>query len=500
MIKNILDAVVIASIGECEVRPESFGHFKKKRTPRRKSVVAKVGNTIFSIVDKMQKIGLVIAMVPLALLGIFYAIGSWQPVTTIKPIGTPEALVKQGFTPEATQTIFREDMLAILQSASSVMPTEVRDTLEGGSQNFRLDIGDSHISVQDAMDMAKTVFHRNSEVSAEIVAMDTGLSMSGRVIRPGGSSQPFEVFQNGDDVVALLNKGAHEAMKALNPYVEASGMLQDALQECKLHRQCNNGDAASSYQTVLDPDITSPKDRTTYAKWAYLGLSKIAELNLDYLSEIEYSRRAIRQDANFAWALYNWGIALRGMGCNEEALEMFSRAVASRDRVAASHNALGEQYIMLARRASDPDPAVQARIDEAPSKAEAEFVRATKLDPLYKDALVNLAVTLEWENRHDESIEKLKTAAVLKGDVSASAHEATDIIDHPEERWNAVTRKVDEEMASYHAHSMCSGNPDMSTSVGDNCPATADDPLVPPWPDRPFDRLECVRFSRDDTP
>lgn len=276
-------------------------------------------------------------------------------------------------------------------------------------------------------------------------------------------------------------------------------MLQDALQECKLHRQCNNGDAASSYQTVLDPDVTPPKDRTIYAKWAYLGLSKIAELNLDYLSEIEYSRRALRQDANFAWARYNWAIALRGMGCNDEALEMFGRAVASHDGVAANHNALGEQYMMLARRVSDPDPAVQARIDEAAGKAQAEFVRATELDPLYKDALVNLAVTLEWENRHDESLEILKRAAVLKGDVSASAHEAADIIEYPEDRWHAVTRRVDEEMSSSHARTSCSG-PGMSTSVGDNCLAIADHPLVPPWPNRPFDPLECVRFSRDDTP
>jgi tetratricopeptide (TPR) repeat protein len=482
------------------LRLDPFGHFKGKRTPRRKSFIAKVGHTIFAIVDKTQKIGIVIAMVPLALLGIFYAIGSWRPVTTIKPIGTPDWLVKQGFTPEATQTIFREDMLAILQSASSVMPTQVRDTLEGGTQNFRLDIGDSHMSVQDAIDTAKTVFHQNSEVSAEIVAIGTGLSMSGRVIRPGGSSQPFEVFQNNDNVVELLSKGAHKAMKALNPYVEASGMLQDALQECKLHRQCNDGDAASSYQTVLDPDVTPPKDRTTYAKWAYLGLSKIAELNLDYLSEIEYSRRALRQDANFAWARYNWGIALRGMGCNDEALEMFRHAVASHDRVAANHNALGGQYMTLARRVSDPDPAVQARIDGAASKAEAEFVRATELDPLYKEALVNLAVTLEWENRHDESLEILKTAAVLKGDVGASAHEVADITEYPEERWHAVTRRVDEEMASSYEHPRCSGIPETSTSVGDNCPAIADDRRVPPWPDRPFDPLECVRFSRDDAP
>jgi hypothetical protein len=107
-------------------------------------------------------------------------------------------------------------------------------------------------------------------------------------------------------------------------------------------------------------------------------------------------------------------------------------------------------------------------------------------------------VTLEWDNRHDESLEILKRAAVLKGDVSASAHEAAGIIGYPEERWHAVTRKVDEEMGI--SNEQCSNNPGTPTSVGDNCRAIADDPPVPPWPDRPFDPLECARFSRDDAP
>jgi tetratricopeptide (TPR) repeat protein len=459
-------------------------------------------------IDNAQKIVVAVVVGMLVVLAAFYVCVSWRSSTTIEPIAVPKDFEAKGFTPDSTQKIFREDMLSILEAASSVMPTQIHDTLDGGVQNFNLSIPGTGMSVQEAINVAKALIRPDGQISAEIVREEKGLLLMGRVVRPGGAAHSFQVERQDDDLKALLADGAQEAMRSFSPFVRASASFRKALLDCQNHIACDYSVAADQYQSIIDPATSDPKDREKFGKWAYLGLSKVAEVNLDYLSEIENARQALRIDPAFGWAQYNWGVALEKMGCDNEAFVHYRKAVYDRGRVPENHNALGREYLKFARHIVQPKPSLQMKYAQMSEQAQLEFSTATWLDPQYAEAYFHLGESYEVENRHAEALTALKTAIGLGGDFTAQSFAEAAVVEYQNEEWDKVVATNDD--ASKHGaqhHPICRGNPEASVAASEHCAPSTVSPVLPPenwqvpaWPNHPFTDADCVKYSGDGWP
>jgi tetratricopeptide (TPR) repeat protein len=367
----------------------------------------------FDGMDKAQKTVIAMIVLAVAVFGVIYGYMGWRPVTIIDPIATPDDFGKKGFTAATTQRKFEENLTAILDSASSVMPTEIHEQMqEGGQQDVHLDIPGTGISLQETLATAKALVHRDGRISAEMVAEGNTLVLSGRATRPGGATGPFQATSPIDSIDEVIKKGAAAALSFYSPYVLASSALDEAQKACE-KGTCSFDAAKSDFQHVLESDSADDKK---FAPWAHLGLSKIAEDEADFQNEIEEARAATQLSPHFSWANYNWAVALEHLQCIGQAEEKYREVVKYNDRFAAGHNSLGR--LMLASAEAEPVPAQLERPSftmqtQLAHDAEIQFHAATSRDPQYAEAFVNYGVALRLQGRYEEALKALRWATVI---------------------------------------------------------------------------------------
>jgi hypothetical protein len=206
-------------------------------------VFVHVARTSYHALDRIQKVMIAAGVVTVVLLAVAYAGWGWRSVTNIDPIATPDDLAKNGFSAVAVQSQFNDDLLSILDSASSVMPTEIHDTIQdSGQQDLHLEIPGTGMSVQDTVTAAKGVFHRDGHITAEIVWDGPVLRISGRVTRPGGEAHEFHAESLSGNAQEVIREGAKAAMYTYNPYVLASSILDQAQKDCEKNISCDYTD------------------------------------------------------------------------------------------------------------------------------------------------------------------------------------------------------------------------------------------------------------------
>ncbi|RFU49084.1 tetratricopeptide repeat protein [Paraburkholderia sp. DHOC27] len=476
--------------------------------------VAKTGRVVVRAVQSgfrglgyLQKGLVAIGVIAAVAIGLAYTTSGLRPVTVIEPIATPSDLAAEGFTATTSQSRFSEDMLSIINSASSVMPTEIHDTLEEeGTKDVHLQVPDTGMSVLDVVDAIKDMTRRDGRITAEIVWEGKTLWLFGRVVKPGGEAYLFDASSDSGNVNEVIAKGARAAMAIYSPYMLASSVFDQAQKECEDGTSCEYTDAANEFEKVLKS--ATPKDQTNLAMWANLGLSKIAENNLDYLTEIERARQALRIDRKFSWARYNWGIALENMGCDQEALEKYQRVVSERDRFAAGHNALGREYLKIANHEYVPTDA-SLRLHARPvALAQQEFEAAIGRDPRYAEAYINLGEALELQGEHGKALDKLRAAIALDGDYTSKAYkEVAKIETQLGDAGRAATASEEAEI-SEKRHPQCRGysewgDPDAwGRCVADL--AKAELPKVgrrtANWPTAHFEAKDCRKYAIENWP
>jgi tetratricopeptide (TPR) repeat protein len=367
----------------------------------------------FDGMDKAQKTVIAMIVLAVAVFGVIYGYMGWRPVTIIDPIATPDDFGKKGFTAATTQRKFEEKLTAILDSASSVMPTEIHEQMqEGGQQDVHLEIPGAGISFQETLAAAKALFHRDGRISAEMVAEGNTLVLSGQAMRPGGATRPFQATSPIDSIDEVIEKGAAAALSIYSPYVLASAALDKAQKACD-KGICSFDAAKSDFQHMLESDSADDKK---FAPWAHLGLSKIAEDEADFQNEIEQARAATQLSPHFSWANYNWAVALEHLRCIRQAEEKYREVVKYNDRFAAGHNSLGR--LMLASAEAAPTPAQLERSSFATRTqlahdAEVQFLAATSRDAQYAEAFVNYGVALRLQERYAEALKALRWATVI---------------------------------------------------------------------------------------
>jgi tetratricopeptide (TPR) repeat protein len=433
----------------------------------------------------------------------------WQSVTLIDPIAVPPGLGTDGVTAATAQQQFNEDLLSILDSASGVMPTEIHQSIvDSGQEELHLEIPGTGLSVEEIMRAAKELAHRDGHITAQIVRDGKALHMSGRVIRPGGESHAFSADSPDGNVKEVIEAGAKAAMFQYNPYVLASSILDQTQKDCERNGICEYTAATNAYWDVLRSG--SLDDTMHLRKWAYLGLSKIAEDKLDFLTEIEHARQAIALDRNFSWARYNWGVALENLGCYAEAREKFSAVIRDKSSYAAGHNALGRQYLRVARLL--PQPVISNRVTMPPQAnparlAQLEFEAATALDPRYGEAFRNLGEALGIQGRPDDALTQLQNAVSVDIEHSGKAYEQIEAIEARRGSSEMARHAHQEAVASDWENLWCRGNVQSNDASSHGCgngfmnvAIQASIHNVPDWPKVDLPDTDCKMYADEGGP
>lgn len=464
--------------------------------------VTRLATRGFDWMDKAQKIVIAMIVLAVAVFGFIYGYVGWHPVTIIDPIATPDDFGKKGFTAATTQRKFEENLTAILDSASSVMPTEIHEQMqEGGQQDVHLEIPGAGISLQETLAAAKALFNRDGRISAEMVVEGNTLVLSGRATRPGGATRPFQATSPTDSIDEVIAKGAAAALSIYSPYVLASAALNKAQKACD-KGTCSFDAAKSGFQNMLESDSADDKK---FAPWAHLGLSKIAEDEADYQREIEQARAATQLSPHFSWANYNWAVALEHLQCFRQAEEKYREVVKYNDRYAAGHNSLGR--LMLASAEAAPAPAQLERSSfsmrtQLAHDAEVQFLAATSRDAQYAEAFVNYGVALLLQERYAEALKALRWATVIDPEHAGRAFSkiavVADIRKQPE--MAAVARKK-ADLADKH-NASCRSNDVPSERASHGCsdlpPVTASESTMVRISAKPhFDAVDCQKLAAD---
>lgn len=458
---------------------------------------------------RVRNAAIALGVITVVLLTLAYASCCWHSVTLIDPIAVPPDFSKDGITAATTQNQFNEDILSILDSASEVMPTEIHQSIvDDGQHDLHLEIPGTGMSVQEAVKAAKEMLHRDGHITAQIVRDGSALRLSGRVTRAGGESREFHAISLSGNVQQVINEGAKAAMFRYNPYVLASSILDKAQKNCENNVTCEYTDATNAYWNVLRSD--SLGDQEHLRKWAYLGLSKIAENKFDYLTEIEHARHAVSLDRHFSWARYNWGIALENMGCHAEAREKFSEAIRDRKSFAAAHNALGRQYLQIANhppqaltsnRRITPPPVNPART------AQFEFEAAIKLDPRYGEAYVNLGEALNMQNKPEDALKQLRNAVRVDIDHAGKAYELIAMIEQSQGLDQMARNAHQEAIASDWEDHWCRGDVQSDDAATHGCSVGFMTDAIQTsihnaveWPKSNFPAVDCKAYADESNP
>lgn len=432
---------------------------------------ANVARASYDALGPMRNVTMAFSIVAVVMLTLMYVNYYWKSVTLVDPIAVPPGFTSEGVTAATAQRQFNEDLLSILDSASEVMPTEIHQSIvDLGQEDLHLEIPGTGISVQEVMEAAKEVFHRDGHITAQIVRDGKALRISGRVIRPGGEAHAFHAVSLSGDVEQVIEEGAKAAMSQYNPYVLASSILDQAQKDCETNAACEYTEATNAYWNVLRSD--SLDDKEHLHKWAYLGLSKVAENKLDYLTEIEHARQAIALDRHFSWARYNWGVALENLGCHAEAREKFSEVTRDRYGFAAGHNALGRQYLRMANLLAQP--VVSNRLNMPPQAnparlAQIEFEAATSLDPRYGEAFFNLGEALNIQGRPEDALTQLRNALNVDIEHAGNAYRLISVIEERLGSTEMARNARQEAIASDWKNLWCRGDVQSDDAAAHGC-------------------------------
>ena len=115
-----------------------------------------------------------------------------------------------------------------------------------------------------------------------------------------------------------------------------------------------------------------------------LFLRALADHKAGRLTEAEAAYRKILADyPHHVEALHLLGVTAHQQGRNELAIDMIGRAIGLNDQVSGYHNNIGEAYRML------------GRLEEA----VLHFRRATRLEPGYAEAHMNLGNALKLQHK-----------------------------------------------------------------------------------------------------
>lgn len=331
----------------------------------------------------------------------------------IDPIEAPDALVGEGYKPPVVSQRVMDEMLAIRRAATTLK--EGRD-VSPEWQQIDIDVPGTGLSVKTILRIVRGLLgFPETRIGGEIVRDGELFRLRLRIAGIGAVAEPEG--RPADAIDELINLGARELMRAVDPYILAS-YLADI-------------DPAAALETIKYCLVNDPPDDDA---WAYnlwglllveaesfdeaaekyaLAIEKAPDLALpvnnwgatlyrlkDYEGAIAKYQAALEVDPQFISAYNNWGLALAALEDFAAAIEIYRRAIA----LDPEHPAA---YVNWASEL--------ARSDEAET-AEEKFRQAISLDPGYARGVRKWGDFLHERGDHRAAIAKYASAAELEPD------------------------------------------------------------------------------------
>jgi len=362
-----------------------------------------------------------------------------QSPVVIEPIRLPEALSAVGYTEDVAAQRLTD---AIAQIKTAAPTTKQGVEWLPASQRVDFEAPQTGISLQNVVQVLRQALKLpETRISGEFICAtpdcaQDGLVLRLRVIRRGGMKIiELPPVGNGDaggtggQMAQYYKTAALQLLRELDPYLVAA-YLYDT----------DKPAAEREALKILGP--TNPQ-----RKWAMNLLGFIAADRKDYDTAIDWYRRAIAADKNFAFAYTNLGTALLAQAVRDKDKDGMDRAIAMHERaikidkdysfaylnLADALTAKGEQADAMANIAlaakKDPNSAYAyikwgnalhelytkgARDKAVLAEAIEKYRRATEIDPSSADAYLNWGIALSDEGKFDEAIGKYARVAELK--------------------------------------------------------------------------------------
>jgi tetratricopeptide (TPR) repeat protein len=362
------------------------------------------------------------AVVPILLLWSLFVVGvNLKARTMVEPVSVSKDLVSTGLTDVAAQRALVTELQKVISDARETMPGDIKDQVQADEPEPVIVVPGTGISLQSIIQYTKQILHFG-DVTIRSTLIQSGSLYKVHVYVTDASSDVDDETTPPSSALEALSTAALIVMKKHNKFIYASALATGDRKKCYAGNPCDYTNAIEAFNDVLKDD-----GYRRYHKWSWLALSKIDEDQRNYSGEVTKALLAVRQDRLLFWAYYNWGVGLGEQGCDLQALQAYQTALSYRPMSDFVNNAAGRQALILAAEADGIDESQRKRYLNL---ASGLFLTATRINPTYAEAYVNLAkVLVELEkkpDRKDDSLHRLKM--LLQIDDKQDAIDAFDAV------------------------------------------------------------------------
>lgn len=309
----------------------------------------------------------------------------------IDPIEAPGVLVGEGYKPTVVAQRVMDEMLAIRRAATT--RKEGRE-VSPEWQQIDIDVPGTGLSVRAILRIVRGFLGLpETRIGGEIVRDGEIFRLRLRIAGLGAVAEPEG--RPAEALDELLNLGARELMRAVDPYILAS-YLADIDREAAV--------ATIKHCLVNDrPD----DDAWAYNLWGLLLAERGA-----FEEAIEKYALAIEKAPDLALADNNWGTALHRLKDYEGAIVKYQAALEIDPDFTSAYNNWGTALVAL----GNFDAAIGV------------FRRALEIDPDHPAAYVNWAVALATAGDREAALEKFRAAATVDPGYARAYREWGDVL------------------------------------------------------------------------
>jgi tetratricopeptide (TPR) repeat protein len=345
------------------------------------------------------KLGLLVFI----LINVFTIAKPWErSITVIESIRVPQELQKDGFTEDAIQRLLASELSKARTEARHIIPDDDKERIESDLSAPDIAMPGVGVSLQQMVELLRAV-RSDSSIYGSFHRSPDGLGLQLTYRATDGSITPLEVNprkpEHADEplfetIKLVLGEATGKIMKERNGLTYAAYLTQLRQERCFEKQECKFDDVLELYGKIAASGEKLRTESTVDAAWALLAISKLDSLQGDYTGSI-LSARQIIQEGEWrkvhAWAYYNWGVALRDMGCYRQAVDVLKQAVKLKKNYTPAKNALARAAILSATQSG---PALTEEVLSYKALAVDHLSEAIRDDPKYAEAYINLGDAL----------------------------------------------------------------------------------------------------------
>lgn len=309
----------------------------------------------------------------------------------IESISVPGSVAsKSGFTPDIVIKRFADRMHDIEVEAQT--RADAREVMVQDSGGSAAVLGE-YFNLTPLLRVVQTSFGLIPyTLAGEVVQQGKGLVM---VLRGNdhrtNHSMLIKIAVPDDNLPALIDKSAYEAVRVIDPSLVASYQFKKDFQTRDFTKT----------ESIIHRALAA--DDTGAHKWMYNLWGIVLYQQADNDGAIEKFQKALEIDPHFVSSIYNWGVVLARKGRHEEAIKKFYEVTQTWrkgdpiETLAAAYTEWGFSLALLGRT----------------DQSVAWFRKATEIAPQFSDVYTTWAEVLSATDRPDQARDMTAKAIAL---------------------------------------------------------------------------------------